>query len=38
MDYKNHLLDDEEERQARAMIDKERMYIEETNGKKIFDL
>ncbi len=32
------MLDDEEERQAWAMIEKERMFIEETNGKKLFDL
>ena len=38
MDYKNNLLDDEEERQARAMIEREKIFIEETNGKKLYDL
>jgi len=38
LDYKNTLLDDEEERQAWALIEWEKIYIEETNGWKLQEL
>ncbi len=32
------ILSDEEERQARQLVEREKIYLEETNGKKLFEL
>mgnify|MGYP000897620432 FL=1 len=32
------ILSEEEERQARQLVEREKMYLEETNGKKLFEL
>ena len=38
IESKNLMINDEEERQARQLVEKEKMFLEETNGRKLFEL
>lgn len=38
IESKNLMINDEEERQARTLVEKEKMFLEETNGRKLFEL
>lgn len=38
IEQKDMILSEEEERQARQLVEREKMYLEETNGKKLFEL
>lgn len=38
IENKNLFISEEEERQAWALVEWEKMYLEETNGKKLMEL
>ncbi len=38
IELKNGLIDDEEERQAWAIVEREKLFLEETNGWKLMEL